>query len=71
MKFTVDKESFTVSIFIEEQEAPLIHQPVQPDNTPWESEAEATAWAEKFVADYEAAQAQEAPAPAELAPPAI
>jgi hypothetical protein len=48
--FEVDTDNGNaVSIFVDTQEAPMILQPDWPDNTPWASAEEATAWAEVFI----------------------
>lgn len=37
----------------EPAEAPFLFQPTWPDNTPWASKEEATAWAELFIESLE------------------
>jgi hypothetical protein len=50
--FEID-ENNAVKIFKEGQEAPMIFQPDWPNGTPWANAAEATTWAEVFIANLE------------------
>jgi hypothetical protein len=53
MHYEVNEETLEINIYIEDQEAPLIYQPDQPDGTPWESAEQASAWAEEFIYNFE------------------
>lgn len=46
-------ENLEVSIYNESQEEPIIFQPYYPDGTPFNSEADASAWAEQWIYDAE------------------
>jgi len=52
MNYTVNDE-LCVEIFFNGASAPLIRQPEQPTGVPWTDNAEASAWAEKFIFEYE------------------
>lgn len=54
MIYTVD-DNLCVEIFFEGASAPLIRQPDQPTGVPWADKNEASAWAEKFISDYQSA----------------
>lgn len=54
MIYTIDND-LCVEIFFEGAEAPLIRQPHQPTGVPFADNAEASAWAEKFISDYQSA----------------
>ncbi|MDB4418069.1 hypothetical protein N9262_02335 [Akkermansiaceae bacterium] len=48
MRYEIDKKN-AVRIFNDGDEAPFLFQPDWPDNTPWSSKAEATAWAKAAI----------------------
>jgi hypothetical protein len=62
MIYTIDND-LCVEIFFDGAEAPLIRQPQQPTGVSWADKDEASAWAEKFISDYESSPIiEEAPA---------
>lgn len=60
--YTVDPNTFAVSIYASGQNNPLIYQPDWPNKTPWSSAQEASDWAVLCIAAIEDINAPYAPA---------
>lgn len=48
VNYTID-ENFTIRVYMDGGEIPVLEQPNYPDYSPFESLAEATAWADLFI----------------------
>lgn len=62
LTYTVDSTNFSVKVYSDEQEKPIIFQPDWPNGTPWGSFAEAENWAQLCINSIEDAAAPYAPA---------
>ena len=61
LRYEINEETNAVSIFYPDSDAPSLFQPDWPDQTPWRDTAEATAWAELYIASVEDEDAPYAP----------
>ena len=61
MRYEIDPTTFAVSIFYPESDVAALFQPDYPDQTPWESAAEAEEWAKLYIASIEDENAPYAP----------
>lgn len=49
LTFTIDPNTFAVSIYKDNEQIPIIYQPDWPNATPWNSSEEATTWAQLCI----------------------
>jgi hypothetical protein len=49
LRYEVDQNDFSVKIFSDTQEQPIIFQPDWPNGTPWGSSTEAELWAQLCI----------------------
>lgn len=69
-RHTVDPINFTVEIFNDVQEQPMLRQPTWPNGTAWESAQSAEEWAQLFIESLNNESAPYAPAgPGQLGAP--
>jgi hypothetical protein len=61
LRYEIETGTNAVRIFYPDSDAPSLFQPDWPDQTPWRDTAEATAWAELYIASVEDEDAPYAP----------
>jgi hypothetical protein len=61
LRYEIDSQTFQVTIYYPDSDAPSLRQPDWPDFTPWSSYEEAEEWANLYVASVEDESAPYAP----------
>jgi hypothetical protein len=61
LRYEIETGTNAVRVFYPDADAPSLFQPDWPDTTPWTDTAEATAWAQLYIASVEDEDAPYAP----------
>lgn len=61
LRYEIEEGTNAVKVFYENSDVPSLYQPDYPDQTPWESAAEAEEWAKLYIASIENEDAPYAP----------
>ena len=61
LRYEIETGTNAVRVFYPDSDAPSLFQPDWPDQTPWADAAEATAWAQLYIASVEDENAPYAP----------
>ena len=61
LRYEIEEGTNAVKVFYPDSDVPSLYQPDFPDGTPWEDAAEASEWAELYIASVEDESAPYAP----------